>query len=381
MTLLLDIGDLPDDCCTDGLEAFAKAISFGNGGNIWDKVPNRWASPLVESVSARLVEALEAILAALDRFFAGRSVVVAKAMVPWIRWDEARFEQVRSKLMSMDPDKMTIADYELLIEWLINRYLPQGVIESEAEFLAVRAALLGKIQSNLEVDHRVTDPMIGRIVDLLPTTFAAVPPHVFTPLEAAMLEYGRAHAAEAIRSVSDQIRHKMANLCMQHVQGIVLGQPAASVRHLQTALFDQFSTQNLDFRRIAITEVGEIHNQAYVVAKPAGSRVKRIEAYTGACDFCRSINGLEFEVVSPDAPDKDGATQVWAGKTNVGRSASPMKRLGDKLIERGADEVYWAASGLQHPNCRGAWVPVTTAPPGVSGEFFDMLNGILDQAA
>lgn len=379
MPMLIDIADIPDECCTDALEEMAKAVRYGEVSHLWDKVPNRWASPLVEAVSARLAAIIQQMQAVLAGILSGHPEMLMKAEVPWLRFSEAHFEIVRRRLASMNPASMTISDYELLIEWLINRYLPAGVIDTEAQFLAVRSALMGKIESNLSVDRRITDPMIDRIVDLLPTDFAHVPARVLTPLETSMMDYGRAHAAEAIRGVASQTRHRMAAVIMQYVRAAILGQHEGTTKHLQTALFDQFSGTQRDMRRIAITEVGEIHNQAYVMSRPVGSRVRRQEAYQGACDFCLSINGMEFEVVAPDAAQKDGATQIWPGKTNQGRSASPLKREGDKLVDRGDEERWWAASGLMHPNCRGAWVPVTNRAPEVSEDFFNMMNDILDK--
>lgn len=380
MPLLVDLGGVPDECCDGAFEELVKAQSFGEVSHLWDRVPNRFAADHIEAVSARLEAILTQLRAMLAGILSGHPEMLLKADAPWLRWDEARFELVRRKLWSMTPDSMTLADYEILIEWIIARYLSDDVIQTEAEYLAVRAALMGKIESNLSIDRRVTNPMIGHIVELLPTSFAQVPPHVLTPLEAAMMDYGRAHAAEAIRGVAEGVRHRMATVVMQHVQAGILGQREGTTKHLQTALFDQFSNQNRDMRRVAVTETGEIGCQAYVMNMPTGSRVKRIESYRGACDFCRSINGKEFEVVAADSLHKDGSSQIWVGKTNVGRSASPMKREGDRLVERPDDERWWAASGLMHPNCRGAWVPVTDRPPEVSEQFAAWLQSMLDRA-
>jgi hypothetical protein len=252
------------------------------------------------------------------------------------------------------------------------------VIQSEAEYLAVRAALLGKIQANLEVDQRVTDPMLERMIHMLPTDFAQVPPHVFTPTEAAMMDYGRAHAAEAIRGVSESVRHRFATIVLQHVQAGIIGQKEGSWKYLQTRLFDELSGANRDMRRIAVTETGEIQNQGYILAKAPGQQVRRLEAYRGACDFCQSISGKVFTIVSADARGKDGDTEIWPGKTNIGRSASPRMRVGNALVDRTPDEMWWPAAGLQHPNCRGSWTPVTIRPPAVSESFFAFQQGLLN---
>lgn len=112
---------------------------------------------------------------------------------------------------------------------------------------------------------------------------------------------------------------------------------------------------------------------------PAGAKVKRIEAYQDACPFCQRIHGMVFEVVDPGREDKDGWKQVWVGKTNVGRSASPRKRVENELVERTASELWWVAAGLQHPHCRGRWLHVTEAPPDVAPEFAEWLKTMLDE--
>ncbi|MNE89563.1 hypothetical protein D3C76_1574810 [compost metagenome] len=86
-------------------------------------------------------------------------------------------------------------------------------------------------------------------------------------------------------------------------------------------------------------------------------------------------------MVSPDAPDKDGQTQIWPGKTNVGRSASPMKRVGNVLVPREAHELYWIPAGTAHPHCRGRWVPVLADAPGDDPAFGDWLRKTLGGSA
>ena len=46
------------------------------------------------------------------------------------------------------------------------------------------------------------------------------------------------------------------------------------------------------------------------------------------------------------------------GKSNLGRSASPRKRVGGALVERLPAERWWIPAGPVHPNCRGFWAVV-----------------------
>lgn len=373
--LLLDA----DGCDDHGLEDLIKARTERQTAYLWNPHENRFAAPLVEQVTVRFQDALLAMQSALAVAMGGTPGMLHKADAPWVRIDEARLEQMRARLETLGPDQMTAEDFQLLVEYLIQRYLPDTFAMSEAEFIAVRAALLGKIQASLEADHRVQDHLIEAVTLLLPTTFAAVPPRILTSLERSIMVYGRAHAAEMIRDVTESARHAMALMAMEHVQAQLLGQREGTWAALQTRLFDRFAALNRDFRRIAITETGEAINQGYVAAMQ-GRRVKRIEAYKGACEFCASINGRVFTVVDPAKPNKNGDTEIWPGKTNFGRSASPYKREGNTLVERTKDELWWPAAGLQHPNCRGAWVALANRPVGVSEDFFDYLQDTLDRA-
>lgn len=381
VTCLVDIGGIPDSCCDDVLEDMAKAFADRPEG-MWRPLENRWARATCEAFTVRVQSIINQMESALRRFLEGQPGALRKADVPWLRWDEARFEQTRNRLESFDISSMAYDDFELLIEYLIQRYLPPNVIEDLADFLSVRSALMGKIQANLETDRRVTDPMVDTIAALLPTTFMHVSPRVLTPRELSMMAYGRAHAGENIRHASEQMRHRLGVIAIEHVQAGMLGQREGTWKHAETRMFDEFAQANRDLRRIAVTEAGEMVNQGYITSLSPGQQVKRIEAYDPyVCDFCKSINGKVFTVVDPAKRNKDWQAEVWSGKTNIGRSASRMKRIGDHLVERTEDEMWAPASGVQHPHCRGSWIPVTDRPPEVSQEFFDWLNETLARVA
>jgi hypothetical protein len=160
-----------------------------------------------------------------------------------------------------------------------------------------------------------------------------------------------------------------------------MGEPGASLWSLQSSLLDEFGILNRDWRRVALTEAGRNANEGYIAALPPGSRVRRVEAYEGACSFCRAINGRVFTVVDPAKKDKDGATEVWVGKTNAGRSASPRKRVDGELVERTASELWWVAAGVQHPNCRGGWALLEDKPADVAPEFAQWMDDLLGDRA
>lgn len=382
--LLIDVGAVPAEACTDCLESLFKAIAedpTGDGDRtIWAPHDNPWLAAHVEAVTGRMQRLLEAIQDLFAQLLTGGEPMdlLQKAMPPWYRWSEVDFDDARRRLESIPPGHYTLADWMLMVDFLIQRYLPPGVIDGEAEYLAVRAQILGKIQANMEARGAAPSPAeIGAMVELVPTEFRKVPPRILSPVERQTLAVAQARAAIGISDIADSARARMKKLIVQHVQGQILGQSDA--QGLRQALFDGFGQLNRDFRRIAVTEAGECCNQGFIAAA-SGRRVKRMEAYRGACDFCRSINGKVFRVVEPTDPKKNGDTDVWLGKTNLGRSAAPRKRLGAMLVEREVHERWWPAAGVQHPHCRGSWVLMPSEkPPAVRQEFEDYLDGLLAQ--
>jgi hypothetical protein len=169
----------------------------------------------------------------------------------------------------------------------------------------------------------------------------------------------------------------MRSVVTSHLEQAALGGSPVGGSSLQTKLADEFATLNRDWRRIAITEAGEAQLQGYVASLKPGTRIKRVERYQNACSFCRGIDGKIATVVAADSPDKNPDTMVWPGKNNIGRSASPRKRVGDVLVPREPNEMWWLPAGLAHPHCRGRWVPTIEDLPGDDQEFGAQLMAIL----
>lgn len=385
--LLIDFGGVPACHCDAALDGLYKAMAEdpdGDPRSVWTPHDNPFLSGHVEAVTGRLQAVLERIQDALARLLLGEPIgaLSKAAAVPWMRWQPERFEAVRAELEAKSPAAYTLEDWMLVVDYLIQRYLPDGVIANEAEYLTVRAAILGKVQAASGGSPPLPPEQLAAWTNLVPTRFAEVPPRVLSPYEIETMGIARTRAALHISNVTEAARARMKELVVEHVQAQVLGQREGTNAILKTRLFDEFGQLNRDFRRIAVTEAGECCNQGFIAALQPGARVTRREAYRGACKFCRSINGRTFRVVRPDDPKRDGIRDVWIGKTNAGRSAAPNKRVGGLLTERGPDELWWPAAGVQHPNCRGAWIvaapEASDAPPaGVSPEFQAYMAGLL----
>jgi len=239
------------------------------------------------------------------------------------------------------------------------------VVREEAQWLAAKAFMMGAVQAAMGT---VTDPQAAVVVKHLPSSVdKAVDEFGLSKLQSSVLRYGAARCAENVRNMGDAVRHRLRTVIMAHQEGVMLGDKLATAHSLQTQLFDAFGSLNRDWRRIAVTEAGENANQGLIASLAPGARVQRVERYAGACPFCRKINGVIMRVASASDETLDGDTQVWPGKTNIGRSAAPRKRVGDVLIERSAAERWWVAAGVQHPHCRGTWLSL----PGMTDVMTD----------
>lgn len=360
--LLLDIGCLCDAHTDDALELMHKAMGE-DPADIWAPHPNPFIRQIVEMFTRRGLDRVQGMADELRRWIGGaehragmeRPVRPAGAME---RWSAAELGLTRLYLQSLPPAQWVLDDWLTLIDYLTQRYLPAGDLRTEADWLATRSQIMGRVQASLgetDLNH------VYRIGAELPPLEAFAQRWGMTPHQASAIEYGRARAAESVTGFQEGARRRLRRLIVDHQEGRYLGDRAASAEALESKLLDEFGMENRDWRRIAVTEATENVNQGVVAASPPGTRLRRVEKYLGACAHCRSIDGRVVKVVDPDAGDKDGETEVWLGKSNVGRFASPRRRQGSLLVEREPHERWWIAAGAQHPHCRGSWVKASGA--------------------
>lgn len=381
MPLLFDLEPLTESQTDDALEFIFKAIGSGEDDpSIWDPIDNPLIARIVELFTQRGLTQIAGIRTKLEEWLAGRhqrsqgmAVAIRRPDGLMIRWDKNEMQLVDLYLSNLPPAQFTLEDHMLLIDYLFQRYLPADELRTEASWLATRSTLMGRVQANTE---QVSTGQADTILGALPLTAAdAMAMFTMTNIQRAILEYAEAHAAENVQKFSDDARHRLRRTVLAYAEQRNAGGTVGPA--LETQLFDQFAEMNRDWRRIAITEAGEALNQGFVASMPAGKKLKRLEQYNGACKFCRRIDGKVMEVVAADAPNKDGAKQIWVGKTNIGRSAAPRKRVGTDLIERKPAERWWVAAGIQHPHCRGRWLPVAEHKVGDDPEFSNWLRRTL----
>ncbi|MBB3017698.1 hypothetical protein FHR70_000738 [Microvirga lupini] len=381
--LFLDIYPLSERATNDALEYIFKAHDHGGDG-IWSPHESPLIRRLVELFTKRGLDRLDAVQKQILAWEAGDHHKPSEAPVarPGMmeRWNEAELSLVKLYLESLPPEQWGLDDHMMAVDYVVQRYLPADELKTEAEWLSTRAGMMGKVQANLDAAAVAT--MTGKgadaILAALPSTVAqAVSQFNLPAQQRATLEFARVRTAENVRALTDSVRHRMRNTIVQHLEEQQTTAAGVPGQALQSKLFDQFAMLNRDWRRIAVTEAGEAQTQGYIASLKPGTKVKRVEQYATACGFCKKIDGVIATVVAADAPDKDPETQIWPGKNNVGRSASPRKRVGDQLVARDPDEMWQLPAGLAHPHCRGRWVPVIEDEPGDDPEFADMLRELL----
>ena len=378
MTLRPDLEPLT--CCpTD--HALHKALGDEPEADIWQPHHDPWISSLIEAWTRRGLDRWSHVGAPLLRAieaFEPHTEPLHKAQ-PWLRWDAETLAEVQRALEAKPRSEYTLDDWMTLIDVLIQTYWPEDVIQSEADYLTIRAHFAGQVKANLATlpsSTQLTAEHIIRISTLLPWQFQHIPPSTLNVQQAHILRIAAAQTANTITNLTATARARMKRVLLNGIGRITLGDRRGTWQTLHSDLLDTFGDLNRDWRRIAITEAGNAANVGFLSALTPGKKVRREEAYAGACPFCQSIRGRVLTVVADDQEPKDWDNEVWLSKSNVGRSASPYTRDGSK---RSPEELWTLPAGVVHPHCRGSWSSVDPIP-GMSSEYQMWLRGLLADA-
>lgn len=378
MGLFVDLIDLGEQRTNAALETLCKAHHDHDDG-IWAPMDSPLLARLVELFTQRGLDRLEAFRTELQAWTDGHRHTagdrIERPAGAMERWNDAERALVKLYLEHLPPAEWTLDDHMLAVDYLAQRYLPADDMRTEAEWLATRASLMGRVQANME---GVTAKQADQLLSAMPSTaLAVVEQFGATRAQRATMEFAVTRCAENVRNLAEDARHKMRNLIAEHVTERELGVKHAGSSSLETKLLDKFGVLNRDWRRIAVTEAGEAQTQGYIASMPPGAKVKRVEQYRNACSFCRKIDGKVATIVDPAKEPKDWDNEIWPGKNNIGRSASPRKRVGDAFVEREPEEMWTLPAGLAHPHCRGRWVPTVQDRPGDDADFGAWMRGVL----
>lgn len=377
--VLIDLGGL-SACCTDhALESLAKSISGEDSHDIWDPHHSPFIERIIELFTKRGLMMLGKVQEGLKLWTDGamhKHYPSPPAKPPGYvqNWSAEQSELVHLYLTSLPPEQFVLNDWGLLVDYLLHTYMPEEVMRTEAEWLAVRSSIMGRVQASM-AGKTVTALQLDPVLAAMPLTLAAAQKAFnFGSRMDAVMAYGNARCMDQVVALTSTARQKIKKSILEHTFKKMQGDPDATREVLHSKLFDEFAALNRDWRRIAVTEAGENANQGMLSSLTPGARVKRMEQYKGACPFCKKIDGVVMTVVSPDAENKNGDAEVWVGKTNAGRSAALRKRAGDELIERTPSELWWIPAGTVHPHCRGGWFLMPGAGPHDDAGFQEWLD-------
>lgn len=239
----------------------------------------------------------------------------------------------------LQPERL-MQGWQTVIDRLVVALLPPTSAERAAQSLALKAHLMHRAGERVSFPERF--PSWGRTI-----TEAE-------PVASRALQWTKVRAAEHMTALTTEARH---NLLTCLVTSKEAGEGSGK---LQQRLFDSFSAMNRDWRRVALTETAfAVANGTLASVDPAEGWLAEWKAAPNACPFCKAMGTRRFRVVAPDAPRKDGDTQIWVGKSNVGRSAHRFSRKEGRFRE--PHELWWPACPA-HPNCACTLVLRRSAP-------------------
>lgn len=376
--ILFDLAWFRPDSTNQALEMLFKARQEGDEDFIWSPHESILIRKMIELFTQRGLMRLDSVKKSLlswqikskKNTFGGS--IPAKPEMPMMeRWDEEERELVEIYLNNLPSYAWKLDDHMLALELTIQTYLPKDELIEEAQWLATKATMMGKVQQNWLNQKDPSSQQADKILAGLPATPAEAAYFPMSQKEQKALEFANFRAVENVVSLADGVRKKMRHVVAEDVMKRETGDTAGP--SLESKLFDEFAELNRDWRRIAVTEAGECQLQGFIAGAKPGSKVKRVEQYASACPFCKSIHGKIATVVAANKKNKDPDNEIWPGKNNVGRAAAPRKRVGGALVPRPKAEQYWLPAGLAHPHCRGRWVNVEVPDEAADPEFAKIL--------
>jgi hypothetical protein len=143
-----------------------------------------------------------------------------------------------------------------------------------------------------------------------------------------IVDFANVHTGELIQDVTERSRKAIVKVIMQGYQYRI------STKQLEDNMFEEFSTLNRDWRRIAETETSINFNNGYLVGELERSENEDKPVFmqgisgAGACAFCRDNINNKILVALKEAPSTGGDqvvvngqtfTAIWPGKNNFGR--------------------------------------------------------------
>ncbi|WP_288081024.1 hypothetical protein, partial [Pseudomonas sp.] len=208
MTVFIDFTLLSEPATNDALEYIFKSTHDHDKG-IWAPHESALIRRLIELFTRRGLDRFEHVKQAILAWETGVNYKPADAIPTppgmMARWNADELALVKIYLESLPPELWTLDDHMMSVDYVVQRYLPADELASEAEWMATRAGMMGKVQANMAGE--ATPKQADAILAALPSTVtAATQMFQLTPLEQHTLAYGKMRAVENVRALTDDVR-------------------------------------------------------------------------------------------------------------------------------------------------------------------------------
>lgn len=220
--------------------------------------------------------------------------------------------------------------WQNIVDRLTGALAPQASSVAAGQAMAIRSALMSRIGDKVFNGPKVLPPWEVALADA-------------TRLQRETMAWTAARGAEYAVNLTANARHSILTSLVDSRQA------QEGPKLLERRLFDKFSALNRDWRRLALTESAmAVQNGLLSSVNPKEGWLAVWHCAPTACPYCLAQRHRRFRVVSADDPAKNGETDIWPGKNNIGRSAHRYSTKQGRFRDRA--EMWWPCTPV-HPNC------------------------------
>jgi len=307
----------------------------------WDPHPRPWQGRLEEdwvaSGEQRLLAAYRSLTAVLHLRRWARFAKSEEILDDLLLKAESK-EDFLARVTRSRPEELSLDDYLRIVDYVVDKYLT-GSPDSERH--AVASFLTARVRTAFEAFGKTAGALY------LPSSLSeAIRSFRLGARDAEAVTYSKMSSDVAWTRMTENLRGAAKQVVIHHLRGTTTRQELAQ------RLFERFSEQNRDWRRFAMTETASAAAAGTLTSLKPGTHVQ-IREMPDACDYCRAQDGEVLTYVDPHR-GLDWHTEVWVGKSNVGRTEAVKSRDGHVYL----DEERAKPCVPRHPHCRGWYEPV-----------------------
>jgi hypothetical protein len=208
---------------------------------LWSPHESPFIRGLIEQWTAKGVNRFGALQAELAQWlnFAQHKVGPKVPKPPaseFAQWTPGELQLVKAYLEAVPAAAMDLPDWLLVVDYLYLRYLPADVLRADAQMLAARSSLMGKVaasHASMSAEKaagivRATPATVREVIRVNPDMAAA---------HRSAMEFGNARCCENVVALTDSARADMRKLIVDYQEQVALGGTSAPRESLQTRLF------------------------------------------------------------------------------------------------------------------------------------------------